>query len=159
MKTIIVCAVALSFLGAQASLGQVPKVPPKITDWRMDTINKNGNASCAIAATIIDGENFKQYVLGYIAASSTFAISNSGGNFKQAGIKVDNAAPVPFKCVGGTCWPASDALQGQLLDQLRRGKTAIVALQTMDGKTAGPFAVPLDRFPAEWDRLLACGKK
>ena len=86
-------------------------------------------------------------------------ITSAGGNFKQAGIKVDSAAPIPFKCVQSTCFPGNDELEKQLLEQLRRGKTAVVALQTTAGQTAGPFTMPLEKFSTEWDRFLTCIKK
>jgi len=125
----------------------------------METINKNGKTTCAIAAAIVDGENFTQYVLAYSNESNSFVITSAGGNFKQANIKVDSAAPIPFKCAQSTCFPGSDELEKQLIEQMRRGKTAFVALQTTAGQTAGPFTMPLEKFSTEWDRFLTCNKK
>lgn len=158
MKTIVGCAVALSLLGAQAALSQVPTMPPKVRDWRTHMSSNNGKSTCALSAAIVDAEHYKQYVLEYTTEHRDFLIKGAGEKFKQAGIKVDNDAPIPFKCNGDVCSPSTDILQSRLFAQMEKGKTAFVALQTIDGKTVGPFAVPLASFSIQWDNYQVCAK-
>lgn len=93
--------------------------------------------TCWVARNVIDADNFRHYI--FQVGPTSIQIGSPASRLTNGTLQIDKGSTVKMFCWEAEC--AAD--RGSLEHGLRAGSVARLELDLADGKSAGPFDIPL----------------